>query len=43
MDVVESGLAPMNDYFDSREKCYGHYYCTCYYYHKKSYMYFSSE
>ena len=33
MDVVESALAPMN--FDSREKCYGHYYCTCYYYHKK--------
>ena len=22
----------MNDYFDS---CYGHYYCTCYHYHKK--------
>ena len=36
MDVVESALAPMNDYFDSREKCYGHYYCTCYYYHKKN-------
>ena len=32
MDVVESALAPMNDYFDSREKCYGHYYCTFYYY-----------
>ena len=36
MDVVESALAPMNDYFDSREKCYGHYYCTCYYYYKKN-------
>ena len=37
-------LAPMNDYFDSCKKCYSHYYCSCYYYHKKkSYMYFSSE
>ena len=36
MDVVESALAPMNDYFDSREKCYGHYYCLCYYYIKKN-------
>ena len=35
MDVVESALAPMNDYFDSREKCYGHYYCLCYYYQKE--------
>ena len=31
----------MNDYFDSCKKCYSHYYCSCYYYHKKkSYMYF---
>ena len=36
MDVVESALAPVNHYFDSREKCYGHYYCTCCYYHKKN-------
>ena len=35
MDLVESALTPMNDYFDSHEKCYGHYCCTCYYYHKK--------
>ena len=35
MDVVESALTPIYDYFDSREKCYGHYYCLCYYYHKK--------
>ena len=27
MDVVESALAPLNDYFDSREKCDDHYYC----------------
>ena len=35
MDVVESALAPKNDYFDSREKSYGHYYYLCYYYRKK--------
>ena len=41
MGVVESALAPMNDYFDSREKCYGHYYCLCHYYHKKKlYVFF---
>ena len=33
-DITESALAPMNDYFDSYKKCYGHYYCSCYY-HKK--------
>ena len=43
MDIIESALAPMNDYFDSCKKCYSHYYCLCYYYHKKSYMYFSSN
>ena len=43
MDIIESALAPMNDYFDSCKKCYSHYYCSCYYYHKKSYMYFSSK
>ena len=43
IDIIESMLAPMNDYFDSCKKCYSHYYCSCYYYHKKSYMYFSSE
>ena len=32
---IESALAPMNDYFDSCKKCYSHYYCSCYYYHKK--------
>ena len=35
MDIIESTLAPMHDYFDSFKKCYSHYYCLCYYYHKK--------
>ena len=35
IDIIESMLAPMNDYFDSCKKCYSHYYCSCYYYHKK--------
>ena len=35
LDIIESALAPMNDYFDSYKKCYSHYYCSCYYYHKK--------
>ena len=39
MDVVESALAPMNDYFDSCKKYYSHYYCSCYYYHKKKKLY----
>ena len=38
IDIIESALAPMNDYFDSCKKCYGHYYCLCYYYHKKKVM-----
>ena len=38
IDIIESMLAPMNDYFDSCKKCYSHYY-----YHKKIYMYFSSK
>ena len=25
----------MKDYFDSCKKCYSHYYCSRYYYHKK--------
>ena len=35
IDITESALAPMNDYFDLYKKCYGHYYCLCYNYHKK--------
>ena len=42
IDIIEFALAPMNDYFDSCKKCYSHYYCSCYYHKKKSYMYFSS-
>ena len=41
IDIIESALAPMNDYFDSCKKCYSHYYCFCYYYHKKKlYVFF---
>ena len=39
IDIIESALAPMNDYFDLYKKCYGHYYCSCYYYHKKKVRY----
>ena len=35
IDIIESALAPMNDYFDLYKKCYGHYYCSCYNYHNK--------
>ena len=35
IDIIESTLTPLNDYFDSCKKCYSHYYCLCYYYHKK--------
>ena len=34
IDIIESTLAHMNDYFDSyKQKCYNHYYyyCPCYY------------
>ena len=36
MGIIESMLAPMNDYFDLFKKCYSHYSCSCYYYHKKT-------
>ena len=39
MDITESALAPMHDYFDLYKKCYGHCYCSCYYYHKKKVRY----
>ena len=35
MDIIESVLARMHHYFDLYKKCYGHYYCSCYYYHNK--------
>ena len=41
IDIIESALAPMNDYFDLCKKYYSHYYCSCYYYHKKKlYVFF---
>ena len=41
IDIIESALAPINDYFDSCKKCYSHYYYSCYYYHKKKlYVFF---
>ena len=39
IDIIESAVAPMNDYFDSYKKCHGHYYCTCYYYYQKKARY----
>ena len=39
MDIVESTLAPMHDYFDLYKKHYGHYYCSCYNYHNKKVRY----
>ena len=49
MDIIESALAPMRDYFDSYKKCYNHYYCSCYNYHKTKFcekiikLYFNIE
>ena len=39
IDIIESALAPMNDYFDSCKKYYSHYYCSCYYCHEKNVIY----
>ena len=39
IDIIESALAPMNDYFDLYKKCYGHYNCLCYYHRKKKVRY----
>ena len=38
IDIIESALAPMNDYFDSCKTCHSYYYCSCYYYHKKKFI-----
>ena len=35
IDIIESAHTPMNDYYNLYKKCYGHYYCLCYNYHKK--------
>ena len=39
IDIIEYAFAPMIDYFDLCKKCYGHYYCQCYYYHRKKISY----
>ena len=39
IDIIEYAFAPMIDYFDLCKKCYSHYYCQCYYYHKKKISY----
>ena len=39
IDIIESAFAPMIDYFDLYKKCYSHYYCSCYNYHKKNVRY----
>ena len=39
IDISESALAPMHDYFDLNKNCYNHYYCSCYNYHKKKVRY----
>ena len=38
IDIIESALAHMNDYFDLYKKCHDHYYCL-HYYHKKNVRY----
>ena len=35
IDIIESAFVPMHKYFDSYNKCYSHYYCSCYYHKKK--------
>ena len=39
IDIIESALAPMHDYFDLYKKCYNHYYCSCCIYHNKKVKY----
>ena len=41
--IIEFALAPMHDYFDLYKKCYNHYYCSCYNYHKKKVRYIFSR
>ena len=35
IDIIESALPPMHDYFDLCKTRYNHYYCSCYNYHQK--------
>ena len=39
IDIIKSAFEPMHDFFDLYKKCYGHYYCSCYYFHKKKIRY----
>ena len=39
IDIIESALAPMHDYFDLYKKCYDHYYFSCCNYHNKKVKY----
>ena len=39
IDIIESALAPMHDYFDLYKKCYNHYYFSCCNYHNKKVKY----
>ena len=39
IDIIEYAFTPMIDYFDLCKKCYTHYYCQCYYYHRKKISY----
>ena len=39
IDIIEYAFAPIIDYFDLCKKCYSHYYCQCYYYHRKKISY----
>ena len=43
MNIIESAVAPVHDYFDLYKKCYNHYYCSChcscYNYHNKKVRY----
>ena len=39
INVIEYRFTPMIDYFDLCKKCYSHYYCQCYYYHRKKISY----
>ena len=39
IDIIEYAFSPMTEYFDLCKKCYSHYYCQCYYYHKKKISY----
>ena len=43
IDIIESTLAPMSDYFDSYKKYYNHYYYPCYYYNNNIYEEFHEK